>query len=199
MKFDLYGNAVEEYMTEYSRMTRETMKKVKASNEEIEYMIQSEKESIEKLIKTNKQYAQLIMDLRIFGSNNPWNMISITQYARRKNQNNPGYVIQSWLRDRNTLEFLRLWEKEYNASTFKDAAAVKLIEKTHEPSFTITAKVWINETNAIGIKSKQGANGGTFAAEQIAIDFITWLYPEKRYELMKVISMRVFVIEKRKL
>lgn len=194
MEFDLYRNAVEEYMEEYSRMARETMKKAKASNEEIEYMIQSEKDKIEKLIKTNKQYAQLIMDLRIFGANNPWNMVSITKYARRKNENNPGYLIQSWLRDRNTLEFLRLWEKEYNASTFDDAAAIKLIERTHEPSFTITAKAWINETNAIGIKSKQGANGGTFADEQIAIDFITWLYPEKRYELMKMIIFRKFLI-----
>jgi len=195
MEFDLYGNAVEEYMTEYSRMTRETMKKAKASNEEIEYMIQNEKQKIEKLIKTNKQYAKLIMDLRIFSANNPWNMVSITQYARRKNESSPGYVIQSWLRDRNTLEFLRLWEKEYNASAFDDAAAVRLIEKTHEPSFTITAKAWINETNAIGIKSKQGANGGTYAAEQIAIDFITWLYPEKRYELLKLINRRRMLIK----
>lgn len=195
MEFDLYGHAVEEYMTEYSRMTRETMKKAKASEEEIEYMIQNEKEKIEQLIKTNKQYAQLIIDLRIFSANNPWNMVSITQYARRKNESNPGYVIQSWLRDRNTLEFLRLWEKEYNASAFDDAAAVRLIDKTHEPSFTITAKAWINETNAIGIKSKQGANGGTYASEQIAIDFITWLYPEKRYELIKILNRKLLLIK----
>lgn len=192
MDFDLYGNANEEYMAEYSESAKKLMKKAKIADKEIEAEIQDERNRIEKLLVTNQKYAQLIMDLKIYSANNPWDMVSITQYARRKNADNPGYVIQSWLRDRNTLEFLRLWEKEHNSSQFNDEAAIKLIERTHEPSFTITAKAWINETNAIGIKSKQGANGGTFAAKQIAIDFITWLNPEKRYELMKIISKRIF-------
>lgn len=102
-------------------------------------------------------------------------------------------MIQSWLRDRNTLEFLRIWEKEHNSHDFNDEAAKKLIEKTHEPSFTLTAKVWTAETKAQGIESKQGSNGGTFAVEQIAVDFITWLCPERRYELIKLISKRALL------
>ena len=122
-------------------------------------------------------------------------MVSLTRFAKRKNEMNPGYVIQSWLRDRNTREFLRLWEEGNNPHYFNDEAAKNLIEKTHEPSFTLTAKVWITETNARGIESKQGAGDGTLAAEPIAIDFITWLYPERRYELIKLISRRTLLID----
>lgn len=135
------------------------------------------------------------MDLRLYRANETNNMISLTKYARRKNETNPGYVIQSWLRDKNTIEFLRLWKKENNAYRFDDNAAQKLIERLHEPSFTLTAKVWINETNAIGIQSRQGSKGGTLAAESIAIDFIVWLYPEKRYEFNKLVYSRLLIID----
>lgn len=194
MDFDFYGNAVDEYMADYSESTRNTLRKANVSDDEIKFMIQNERENIERLLETNQKYAQLIIDLRLYRANETGDMISLTKYARRKNGSNPGYVIQSWLRDRNTIEFLRLWEKENNSFKFDDDAAQKLIERTHESSFTLTAKIWINETNAIGLQSKQGANGGTFAAEQIAVDFITWLYPEKRYELMKLISNRTMMI-----
>lgn len=195
MNYDFYGNAVEEYMRDYSESTTETLKKVNVDDEEIEYMIQKERQYIEKLLETNNKYAQLIMDLRLYRANETNNMISLTKYARRKNETNPGYVIQSWLRDKNTIEFLCLWEKDNNAYRFDDNAAQKLIERLHEPSFTLTAKVWINETNAIGIQSRQGAKGGTLAAESIAIDFIVWLYPKKRYELIKLISNRKKLID----
>ena len=94
------------------------------------------------------------MDLRLYRANDTSNMISLTKYARRKNETNPGYVIQSWLRDKNTIKCLRLWDKENKAYRFDDNAVQKLIELLHEPSFTLTAKVWINETNAIGIQSR---------------------------------------------
>ena len=193
MDFDFYGNAVQEYLAEFEENTRRVLKKIKIPQAEIELQIQDEKEKIEKLISTNKEYAKLLMDLRVYQRDNERRMVSLTQFAKRKNESNPGYVIQSWLRDRNTLEFLRIWEKEHNSHDFNDEAAKKLIEKTHEPSFTLTAKVWIAETNARGIESKQGSNGGTFAVEQIAVDFITWLCPERRYELIKLISKRVLI------
>ena len=89
-----------------------------------------------------------------------------------------------------TLELLCLWEKEHNR-LFEEGEANKLIAKTKEPSFTITAKVWIEKTSAQGIVSKQGKGGGTFAHHEIAIDFITWLFPEKRYQLSKMIINRI--------
>ena len=195
MNNDFYGNAVEEYMRDYSESTTKTLKKANVDDEEIEYMIQKERQYIEKLLETNNKYTQLIMDLRLYRANETNNMISLTKYARRKNETNPGYVIQSWLRDKNTIEFLRLWEKENDAYRFDYNAAQKLIERLHEPSFTLTAKVWINETNAIGIQSRQGSKGGTLAAESIAIDFIVWLYPEKRYEFNKLVYSRLLIID----
>ena len=194
MDFDFYGNAVQEYMTEFEENTRKVLKRIKIPQDEIDLHIQEEQKRIEELIETNKEYAKLIMDLQIYKKSNEYHLVSLTQFAKRKNETNPGYVIQSWLRDRNTLEFLRLWEKENNPYYFNDEAAKKLIEKTHEASFTLTAKVWLTETNAQGIKSKQGSGGGTLAAEPIAIDFITWLLPERRYELIKLISKRVLML-----
>ena len=195
MDFDFYGDAVQEYLTEYAENTRRILKKIKIPQVEIELQIQEEKERIEKLVETNKNYAKLLMDLQVYQKIIERHMVSLTQFAKRKNETNPGYVIQSWLRDRNTLDFLRLWEKEHNPHYFNDEAAKNLIEKTHEPSFTLTAKIWIIETNARGIESKQGTGGGTLAAEPIAVDFITWLFPERRYELIKLISKRVLLLK----
>lgn len=84
---------------------------------------------------------------------------------------------------------LCLWEKEYNPD-FNLEEAKKLIDKTKEPSFTLTAKIWISNTNAKGLISKQGKGGGTFAHHEITIDFITWLFPENRYELSKMITAK---------
>lgn len=114
---------------------------------------------------------------------------SLTEIAKRKDATNPSYIIQSWLRNVNTLELLCLWEKEHNPN-FNFEEAKRLINKTKEPAFTLTAKIWIASTNAKGLTSKQGKGGGTCAKHEIAIDFITWLFPEKRYELSKMIIAR---------
>lgn len=112
--------------------------------------------------------------------------ISLTEIARTANSKNPSYVIQSWLRSRNTIEFLRMWEKDNNLD-FSDDECNHLIEKLKLTSFTITPKKWITMTNAKGIVSKQGNNGGTLAHRDIALDFQLWLSPEKRYEIIKLI------------
>lgn len=122
-------------------------------------------------------------------------LYSLTEIAKQKNLNNPSYEIQSWLRDRKTLEVLILWEREHNQNYFNFEKAANLIEKTKEPSFTLTAKTWISETKAVGIISKQGKGGGTFAHHEIAIDFITWLIPVKRYELAKMIYNKILKFE----
>lgn len=57
--------------------------------------IQEEKEKIEKLVATNKEYAKLLMDLQIYQKDNERHMVSLTQFAKHKNETNPGYVIQS--------------------------------------------------------------------------------------------------------
>ena len=121
---------------------------------------------------------------------NDKNEVSIDP-TTRKNPSNPSYVIQSRLRDKNTIEFLRFWEKENNAD-FNNEEADTLVKRIPESSFTLTTKVWVAQTKATGIISKQGNNGGTLAHRDIAFDFIVWLFSEKRYELMKMIGNRIF-------
>lgn len=101
---------------------------------------------------------------------------SLTDIAREENPESPGYVIQSWLRSRNTLEFLRLWELKNNTN-FDQKECAALFEAMKAPSFTITPKQWITKTKAIGLVSKQGKGGGTFAHPEIALDFQMWLKP----------------------
>lgn len=110
--------------------------------------------------------------------------ISLTELARAENSDNPSYVIQAWLRSRNTIEFLRMWELENNPR-FNKIECKNLISQMQTSSFTLTAKKWITKTNAVGIISKQGNTGGTFAHRDIALDFQIWLDPGVRYELIK--------------
>ena len=112
--------------------------------------------------------------------------VSLTDIAREINPKNPSYVIQGWLRNKNTIHFFKLWELENNPNFLNDECN-KIIGMIKQPSFTITAKQWINQTNAAGIISKQGNAGGTLAHHDIAIDFQLWLFPEKRFEIVKAI------------
>lgn len=110
---------------------------------------------------------------------------SLTEIARAHSEDAPGYVIQSWLRSGNTLAFLNLWEKEYNPD-YSEAGYMKLLEKKKVASFTLTPKLWIERTKAIGIISKQGKSGGTFAHPMIACEFASWLSPEFKMLLLEL-------------
>ena len=111
--------------------------------------------------------------------------ISLTEIARAHSEDIPGYVIQRWLRSENTLAFLNLWEKENN-SDYRDAGYIELLEKKKTASFTLTPKLWIEQTKAIGIVSKQGKSGGTFAHPMIACEFASWIAPEFKMLLLKL-------------
>lgn len=111
--------------------------------------------------------------------------ISLTDIARAHSDDTPGYVIQSWLRSGNTLAFLDLWEKENNPD-YHEGAYRKLLEKKKAASFTLTPKLWVSQTNAIGIVSKQGKSGGTFAHPMIACEFASWFVPEFKMQLLKL-------------
>ena len=103
--------------------------------------------------------------------------ISLTDLARYKNPIEPKDVIKNWLRAKTNIEFLALWEQMHNLNlkgveidTFKSEAG------THY--FTMSPQRWIKETNAIGIISKSGNNGGTYAHPDIAFEFASWISPE---------------------
>jgi hypothetical protein len=68
-------------------------------------------------------------------------------------------------------------------------------KKLWDPSFTLTLKFWKGYTRAIGIDSKRGNGGGTFAHIDIAIDFYAWVFPKKRYQLIKLISGKAAFIQ----
>lgn len=114
--------------------------------------------------------------------------LSLTDIARQHDVDKPGYAIQSWLRNRNTLEFLNLWEQEnnpsYNINGYED-----LKGKSLDSSFTVSPKQWIEFTGATGIKSRQGKNGGTYAHMTIACEFLTWLSPRFKLYLIEMCQL----------
>ncbi|CAG7585620.1 hypothetical protein PEPTYR26121_00162 [Peptoniphilus tyrrelliae] len=103
--------------------------------------------------------------------------ISLTDIAKYKNTDDPRFVIQNWMRNRNTLEFIGLWETLNNPNfnrvqfdTFRNEAGLN--------RFTMTPGKWIESTDAVGIVSKAGRYGGTYAHYDIAMEFASWLSPE---------------------
>ena len=111
-------------------------------------------------------------------------MVSLTELAKQYSEESPGYVIQSWMRSRNTLEFLRQWENDMNAE-FDDRACEELIQQGHTTSFTITPSLCIRRTRAVGILIKQGKGGGVNAYPEIVADFHLWLDPKVRLAIVR--------------
>lgn len=112
-------------------------------------------------------------------------MVSLTELARQHSAESPGYVIQSWMRSRNTLEFLRQWENDINEE-FDDRACEELIHQGHTTSLTITPSLWIRRTHALGMHVKQGKGGGVSAYPEIAADFHLWLDPKVRLAIVRL-------------
>lgn len=162
----------------------------------IESRLENVRQSIEKDLLNNNAYATLLMELEAKERklDDSTFYVSLTDIAKMKDSKNPSYVIHGWLRDRNTLEFLYLWECEHNPN-FHEMGFHKVKRNLSDPSFTLTAKIWKEQTGATGIISKQGNGGGTFAHRDIAIDFYAWVFPEKRYELVKLIAAKAAFFE----
>ena len=112
-------------------------------------------------------------------------MVSLTEIARQYTEDSPGYVIQSWMRSRNTLEFLRQWENDMNGG-FDDRACEELIHEAHTTSLTVTPSLWIRRAHAVGMYVKQGKSGGVSAYPEIAADFRLWLDPVERLALVRL-------------
>ena len=110
-------------------------------------------------------------------------MVSLTDLARQYSEESPGYVIQSWMRSRNTLELLRQWENDMNGE-FDDTACEELIHQGHTTSLTITPSLWIRRTHAVGMRVKQGKGGGVRTYPEIAADFHLWLDPKARLAIV---------------
>ena len=94
------------------------------------------------------------------------------------------FAIYSWMRNKNTVEFLGVWEQLHNPH-FKPNEFVRFSNEAGSNSFNLTPKKWIETTNAIGIESKSGRYGGTYAHRDIAVNFCYWLSPTFQLYLIK--------------
>ena len=110
--------------------------------------------------------------------------ISLTDIARHKDSERTDYLIQNWLRNRNTIEFLGVWER-LNNPDFNPIEFDGIRKQAGLNSFILTAKRWIEATRAIGLVSSAGRYGGTFAHKDIAFEFASWISVEFRLYLIK--------------
>lgn len=92
---------------------------------------------------------------------NKQDYISLTDIARYRDAERSDYILQNWLRNRSTIEFVGLWE-QLNNPTFNSLEFDGIKNQAGTNSFSLTPKRWIETTNAIGIVSKTGRYGGTF-------------------------------------
>lgn len=110
--------------------------------------------------------------------------ISLTDIAKYRNSDDPRFVIQNWMRNRNTVEFLSVWEELHNPD-FNRVQFEAVKEEAGLNRFVMTPAKWIEQTNAIGIVSKAGRYGGTYAHSDIAMAFASWISPEFQLYIMK--------------
>ncbi len=103
--------------------------------------------------------------------------ISLTDIAAFKNPLALKDVVKNWLRNRSTIEFIGLWERINNAD-FKGVEFDSFLFEAGSNSFTLSPSKWIENTHAIGIISRQGRGGGTFAQRDIAFEFASWISAE---------------------
>jgi hypothetical protein len=109
--------------------------------------------------------------------------ISLTDIAKSRNNSEPFAVINNWMRSRSTIEFIGLWEKLCNVD-FKPLEFERFKNEAGSNYFVLSPQRWISETNAIGIISKSGRYGGTFAHKDIAFEFASWISSEFKLYLI---------------
>jgi hypothetical protein len=109
--------------------------------------------------------------------------ISLTDIARSRNTSEPFSLINNWMRNRSTIEFIGLWEKLCNPG-FKPIEFDRFKNEAGSNYFVLSPQKWIETTHAIGIISKSGRYGGTFAHKDIAFEFASWISPEFKLYLI---------------
>jgi hypothetical protein len=117
-------------------------------------------------------------------SQNQQDIFCLTDIAKFKNPDHPDDVIRNWLRSRNTVEFLGVWERLNNPS-FNPVEFDGIKMQTGLNSFVLTPKQWIQKTGAVGLTSSAGRYGGTYAHRDIAFEFASWISVEFKLYLIK--------------
>ena len=106
---------------------------------------------------------------------NDKDFISLTDMV--KNLENGLALIEKWLRNKNTIEFLGIWEEIYNHD-FNSTEFEGIKNNAGLNRFTISVKQWVEKTNSVGINTKAGRYGGTYAHKDIAFEFASWISPQ---------------------
>ena len=124
------------------------------------------------------------IDISIYTEDYHNEYISLTDIAKYRNEDDPRFVIQNWMRNRNTVEFLGVWESlhnpEFNRVQFEAVKSEAGLNR-----FVMTPSKWIEQMNAIGMTTKAGRyGGGTYAHSDIAMSFATWISPEFQLYIM---------------
>lgn len=110
--------------------------------------------------------------------------ISLTDIARYRDADRSDYILQNWMRNRGTIEFIGLWE-QLNNPDFNSIEFDGFKNEAGANSFSLTPKRWIEATNSVGMVSKAGRYGGTYAHRDIAFEFASWISPEFKLYLIK--------------
>lgn len=131
----------------------------------------------------NKKITVQQVDIVLYKDNDQ-DYISLTDIARYRDAERSDYILQNWMRNRSTIEFIGLWEQFYNPN-FNSIGYDGIKNMSGSNSFSLTPKRWIETTNVIGIISKTGRYGGTFAHKDIAFEFATWLSAKFKFYLIK--------------
>ncbi|MDO4556569.1 MAG: KilA-N domain-containing protein [Lachnospiraceae bacterium] len=124
------------------------------------------------------------LDIGIYTTDFENEFISLTDIAKYRNADDPRFVIQNWMRNRNTVEFLAVWEELHNPN-FNRVQFEAVRSEAGLNRFVMTPTKWIETTDAIGIVSKAGRYGGTYAHSDIAMSFATWISPEFQLYIIK--------------
>lgn len=146
--------------------------------------------------KKNKQISVQGTDISIKEVNGT-DYICLTDMIKSKDGD---FFISDWLRNRNTIEFLGLWESMYNPN-FNYGGFATIKSKAGLNNYKISIKEWIGQTNAIGLNAQAGRYGGTYAHKDIAFEFGTWISPQfklyliKEYQRLKDIETNQYGLE----
>ncbi len=109
--------------------------------------------------------------------------ISLTDIAKSRNSTEPFAIINNWIRNRSTIEFIGLWEKLFNPN-FKPLEFERFKNEAGSNYFVLSPQRWIEVTNSVGIVSKSGRYGGTYAHKDIAFEFASWISSEFKLYLI---------------
>ena len=139
-------------------------------------------------MRNTKKISEVIkangIDVKTILSSDSNDYLSLTDLAKFKNPDTPKDVIKNWLRIHDTINFIGLWEELHNGN-FNKTEYGKIRDEAWENSFVMSPQQWIERTATIGIMSRSGRYGGTYAHSDIAFEFASWLSPEFKLYVIK--------------